>query len=74
MIKIELPTWQKCANKVRKDKPLTNLEQFVYEQEPANPYNKVWRKQLRKAIREIIEDYVTKHFLPPDKPTYFPPI
>lgn len=48
-----LPKWNKCAKKVNAHEPVSPLEAFIYNNEPAGAKSKQFRKELSDLINYI---------------------
>lgn len=49
---IELPEYEMIRDKARLGQMLTALEQFIFDQEPFGPEDRLWREGLRAALEE----------------------
>ena len=54
---MKLPTWEDCQHKkLIICEELNELEKFIYDNEPASPKDKEWRKDLLKAINSFRQE------------------
>jgi hypothetical protein len=52
---MKVPKWGDCKRAVRMG-AATALQQFVYDNEPNAPDDRVWREQLQDVLDEVAND------------------
>ena len=57
---ITIPNWSQIEAKVKTGIPITPLESFIYETEPAGSEDKKWRQQLQKLVAFVENETVVR--------------
>lgn len=56
LIVVRLPTFDECFDKHEAKENLTDLEQFILNNEPVSPADKEWRQHLSDVLSETINE------------------
>ena len=53
---MRLPSWSQCDAKLSAGEELTELEEFIHNNEPAGPQDREWRQHLSDVLAEAINE------------------
>jgi hypothetical protein len=55
-VAVVLPTWAQCSEKLDSGSAMTELEKFIYANEPAGNADCEWREHLADVLAEAINE------------------